>query len=66
MLFRLSPRFTTDDNDWNFLTVAERPERLKQLITGIIGHAQIEQNGVESVLKGKGQTCSGSPESMIS
>jgi len=56
MFFRLSAGLTAHDNHRNSLSVAERCERLKQLITGIFGHPQIEHDGVRLMFEGKRQT----------
>jgi len=40
----LTAGFTAHDDHRNFLGVAEGCEGLQQLITGIFGHAQVEQN----------------------
>src|SRR6266478_9463683 len=51
VFFGLRTSFTADDNHRNRLCPAERCERLAQFITGILRHAQIEQDGVRHVLQ---------------
>lgn len=56
VILGLSASFAADDNNGDLLRVTESGEGLKEFVAGIIGHAEIQQDGVGFVLESESET----------